>query len=159
GRGKIESTIGCFGFGIDHDNDTGKAGHINGLDTTVTETSPGNYQELVFLDRALDADEAKLLGDMIRKSAGADHCTGTITQPFRVAGLPNFPNAKKRERGRTVVQAKLVRVSDRLWTPNEIRAAFSTDKTQTGKARAITKNAGALKMAGPSPSARHRAKV
>jgi hypothetical protein len=159
GRGKIESTVGCFGFGIDHDADTGKAGHVNGSDTTVTETSPGNFQELIFLDRALDADEAKPLGDMIRKATGADHCTGTITQPFRVAGLPNFPNAKKRERGRTVVQAKLVRVSDRLWTPNEIRTAFSTGKTQAAKPQPITKPAGALKTAAPSPSIRHRRAV
>jgi hypothetical protein len=133
GRGKIESTIGCFGFGIDHDNDTGKAGHIDGRNTTITETSPDNFQELIFLDRALDVDQAKPLGEMIRKATGADHCTGTITQPFRVAGLPNYPNAKKRERGRTVVQAKLVRISDWLWTRGEIRAIFSTSKAQAEK--------------------------
>lgn len=158
GRGKIESTIGCFGFGIDHDNDTGKAGHVSGSDTVVTETSPGNFQELIFLDRALNADEAKPLGDLIR-TAGGDHCSGTITQPFRVAGLPNFPNAKKRERGRVVVQAKLVRISDRLWTPDEIRVTFSTGKTQAAKAQPITKPAGALKTAATSPSARHRKAV
>jgi hypothetical protein len=156
GRGKIESTIGCFGFGIDRDADIGRAGQINGSDTTVTETSPGNFQELIFLDRALGADEAKPLGDILRKATGADHCTGTITQPFRVAGLPNYPNAKKRERGRTVVATKLVRVSDRLWTPDGIRAAFST---QAAKPQPITKPAGALKAPAPSPSARHRKAV
>ena len=126
---------------------------------TLTETSPGNFQELIFLDRALDAGEAKPLGETIRKATGADHCTGTITQPFRVAGLPNFPNAKKRERGRIVVQAKLVRVSDRLWTPDEIRAAFSTGTTQAVNPQPIIKPAGALKAAAPSPSARNRAKI
>jgi hypothetical protein len=154
GRGKIESTVGCFGFGIDHDNDTGKAGHVNGSDTTVTETSPGNFQELIFLDRALDAGEAKPLGDMIRAASHADHCSGTITQPFRVCGLPNFPTAKKRQRGRVVVQAKLVRVSDKLWTPDEIRAAFSTNKTQAVKPQPARKAAGALKAPSPTPSAR-----
>jgi hypothetical protein len=155
GRGKIESTIGCFGFGIDHDNDTGKAGHVNGSDTTVTETSPGNFQELIFLDRALDADEAKELGVVIRKASGADHCSGNPVQPFRVPGLPNFPSAKKRARGRTVVQAKLVRVSERLWTPDEIRAAFQA----TEKPKLVTKLASTPKAATASPSARHRAKV
>jgi hypothetical protein len=159
GRGKIESTIGCFGFGIDHDNDTGKAGHVNGSDTTITETSPGNFQELIFLGRALDAGEAKPLGELIRKAAGADSCTGNIVQPFRVAGLPNFPNAKKRERGRTVVATKLVRVSDHLWTPEEIKAAFSTAKTQATKLQPTKTAAGAAKTAAPSPGARYRKAV
>jgi hypothetical protein len=159
GRGKIESTLGVFAFGIDHDNDTGRAGHVNGSDTTVTETSPGNFQELIFLDRALDADEAKPLGEMIRKTSGADHCTGTITQPYRVCGLPNYPSARKRQRGRTVVQAKLVRMSDRFWTPNEIRAAFSTDKTQAAKTQPVRKPAGALKTAAPTPKAVAKAKI
>jgi hypothetical protein len=156
GRGKIESTLGCFGFGIDHDNDTGKAGHINGSDTTVIETSPGNFQELIFLDRALDADEAKALGIMIRKAAGADHCSGTITQPYRIAGLPNYPGAKKRQRGRVVVQAKLVRVSDRLWTADEIKAAYQVPERPH---KPIKKATDALKTTAPTPSARHRKAV
>jgi hypothetical protein len=160
GRGKIESTIGCFGFGIDHDNDTGKAGHVNGSDTTVIETSPDNFQELIFLGHGLNAGTAKPLGDTIRAgSGGADHCSGTITGCFRIPGLPNFPNAKKRQRGRVVVQAKLVRVSDKLWTPDEIRAAYSTAKTQAAKPRPIGKPAGALKSVVPSPSTRHRTRV
>src|SRR5436190_12868903 len=57
GRGKIESTIGCFAFVIDRDSDTGKAGHINGGDTTVIETSPNNSHEWLFLRRALDAGD------------------------------------------------------------------------------------------------------
>src|SRR6516162_8352941 len=111
GRGKLESTIGCFALVIDHDADTGKAGHINGADTTVVETSPGNFHEWLFLYRALDAGEAKPLGEMIRKAACADHDTGVITQPYRVAGLPNFPNSKKLARGRAVASTKLIRVS------------------------------------------------
>jgi hypothetical protein len=156
GRGKIGATIGCFGFGIDHDNDTGKAGQVNGSDTTVVETSPGNFQELLFLNKSLDAGDAKELGILIRKAAGADHCTGTVTQPYRVAGLPNYPNAPKRARGRTVVQAKLVRVSDRLWTLDEIRTAYATAQ-QAPKPN--KRPAGALKTVAANPVARYRKTV
>jgi hypothetical protein len=135
GRGRIESSVGIFGFGIDHDFDVGKAGHVNGSDTTVTETSPGNFQELIFLDRALDWETAKPLGDMIRAASHADHCSGVVTGCFRIPGLLNFPNLKKRQRGRVVVQAKLVRVSDRLWTPDEIRTAFATESKSTPPAK------------------------
>jgi hypothetical protein len=130
GRGKLESTIGCFALVIDRDADTGKAGYINGNDTTVIETSPGNSHEWLFLDRALDAGDAKPLGERIRKAIGADHDTGVVTQPYRVPGTPNFPDAKKASRGRVVVPTELVRVSDRLWTPSEIEAVFSTAETQ-----------------------------
>src|SRR5262249_11720071 len=47
-----------------------------------------------------------------------------ITQPYRIPGTPNYPDEKKRGRGRTVVATKLIHVSDRLWTPEEITAAF-----------------------------------
>jgi hypothetical protein len=131
GRGKLESTIGCFALVIDRDGDRGKAGYINGNDTTVVETSPGNSHEWLFLRRALCAGDAKPLGEMVRNSAGADHDTGVITQPYRIPGTPNYPDAKKRARGRIVVPTKLICVSDKLWTPDEIEAAFTTDKTQT----------------------------
>ena len=42
GRGKIESTIGCFALVIDRDADRGKAGYVNGDASAVVETSPGN---------------------------------------------------------------------------------------------------------------------
>jgi hypothetical protein len=149
GRGKLESTIGCFALVIDRDADTGKAGHINGNDTTVIETSPGNSQEWLFLCRALDAGDAKPLGETVRKATGTDHDTGVVTQPYRVPGTPNFPNQKKVARGRVVVPTRLVRVSDRLWTAGEIEAAFSTAKTQPEKAQPRRKAAGALNQGAP----------
>jgi len=111
GRGKLESTIACFALVIDRDADKGRGGHANGIDTTVVETSPGNCHEWLILRRALDAGDAKPLGEKLRKAVGADHATGVVTQ-------------------RIVVPAKLIRVSDRLWTPNEIEAEFSTDGAQ-----------------------------
>ena len=159
GRGKLESTIGCFALVIDRDADTGKAGHVNGNDTTVVETSPGNFHEWLFLYRALDAGGARPLGEMIRKMTGADHDTGVITQPFRVPGTPNFPNQKKMARGRVAVPTRLVRVSDRLWTSNEIEAVFSTVKTQTEKTQPRRKAAHALKRNGPIRSTPRKSAV
>jgi hypothetical protein len=148
GRGKLESTVGCFALVIDRDADTGKAGYVNGNDTTVIETSPGNSHEWLFLRRALDAGDAKPLGELIRKAAGADHDTGVITQPYRIPGTPNFPNAKKIARGRATVSTKLIRVSDRLWTPGEIEAAFSTGEMQVAKTQPAGKDVRALKRDG-----------
>jgi Protein of unknown function (DUF3631) len=156
GRGKIESTIGCFALVIDRDRDTGRAGHINGSDTTVVETSPGNSHEWLFLRRALDAGDAKPLGELVRKAAGADHCTGVVTQPYRIPGLGNFPDAKKVARGRVVVPAKLIRVSDRLWTPGEIEAAFSTPEAQPARTQPRRKAAGALNGGAPGRNVRRK---
>src|SRR5262249_49211336 len=124
GRGKLESTIGWFAFVVDHDADTGKAGTVNGHASVVVETSPGNAHEWFFLDRALDAGEAKPLGEAIRKASGADHCTGNIVQPYRVPGFPNFPDSKKIARGRTVVPTRLFSITENLGTQDALAPLF-----------------------------------
>jgi hypothetical protein len=157
GRGKLESTIACFALVIDRDADKGRGGHVNGVDTVVVETSPGNCHEWLFLRRALDVDDAKPLGEKLRKAVGADYATGVVTQPYRVPGLPNYPDAKKRARGRIVVPARLISVSDKLWSPAEIEAAFSTSETQATRTQPRRKAAGALKRNGPARSPRRKA--
>jgi hypothetical protein len=156
GRGKIESTIGCFAFVIDHDADTGKTGHSNGNASAVVETSPGNAHEWLFLRRALDAGDAKPLGEAIRKASGADHCTGNIVQPYRLPGTPNYPDAKKRARGRVTVPTRLLSVSEKLWAPDELAAVFSTDKTQAVKLQPRRKATGALNQGAPHRSTPRR---
>jgi hypothetical protein len=157
-RGKIEATIGVFALVIDRDADKGKAGHVKGNASAVVETSAGtgNSQEWLFLRRALDAAEAKSLGKMIRKATATD-ATGVITQPYRVPGTPNLPDARKRDRGRVVVPTQLITVTDKLWGPAEIEAAFSTSKTQAAKTQPaktqpVRKATGALKRPGPTRS-------
>ena len=54
---------------------------------------------------------------------------------------------QKVARGRVTVPTKLIRVSDRLWTPSEIEAAFSTDETQaagTQPVRVLRTDAGVV---------------
>ena len=73
----------------------------------------------------IDAQQAKAIGEAIRKSSGADQDTGVITQCYRVAGTPNFPNAAKRKRGRVNIEAtRIVEHSGRLWSPEELLKAF-----------------------------------
>jgi hypothetical protein len=124
-RGKIGATIGVFALVIDRDADRGKAGRLlNGGASAVVETSAGNSHEWLFLSRALNAAAAKTIGESIRKACAADDCTGTVTGCYRLPGTPNFPDAKKRERGRTVVPTQLIRVTDKVWTVDDLSTAF-----------------------------------
>ena len=69
--------------------------------------------------------------------------TGVITQPYRLPGTPNFPDAKKRLRAAVVMApTKLLAVTNKLWTPGEIEAAFSTDAAQVAKPAGSSKTNG-----------------
>ena len=126
GRGKLESTIKVFGFVVDHDADRGKAGTINGHASVTVQTSPpNNIHQWFFLDRALDVAEAKPLGEVIRKGSGADTCTGVVTGCYRLAGTPNFSGSAKIARGRPdAVPTRLISITDKVWTPDELAAVF-----------------------------------
>jgi hypothetical protein len=136
-RGKANATRGVFALVIDNDEDKGRTGRVE-IDASCTaETSPGNSHAWLFLDRALAPDEAKSIGETIRKATGADHCTGNIVQPYRVAGTPNFPDEKKRARGRVVVPTRLVSTSDRLWSKDELIAVFRGSSSKGSPANNI----------------------
>jgi hypothetical protein len=67
-----------------------------------------------------------VIGDAIRASSGADKDTGVVTQPYRIAGTPNFPSAEKQARGRITVEAtRIAEQTGRLWDPDELLKAFS----------------------------------
>jgi hypothetical protein len=163
GRGKADATIGLFAFVSDSDADKNRAGrvdHIDGDASAIVETSPGNRHIWLFLRRALNAADAQRFGAMIRKGTNADHNTGTVTQPYRIPGTPNYPDAKKRARGRVTVPTKLITVSNKVWTAAEIEAAFSTDGTQSAKTQPAKKTAGALNRGGtPRRKAIAKAKI
>jgi hypothetical protein len=123
-RGAIEDTVAVFAFVIDSDADHGMTWTDNGTASMTVETSPGNAHYWLFLDQALPTAEGKELGGHIRVSARADHDTGTITQPYRVAGTINFPSKRKQDRGRVVTPTRLICTSARLWTRQQITEAF-----------------------------------
>ena len=153
-RGKADATVGVFAFVVDRDADRGKAGRlINGDASVVVETSSGNTHEWLFLSHALNAAAAKAIGVSIRKACGADDCTGVVTGCYRLPGTPNFPDAKKRARGRTIVPTRLVRVTDKVWSVDDLSAAFPSIadlKSKAGKAPPSEKPASSLNGGGPT---------
>src|SRR6516162_11532628 len=125
-RGGLEDTAWVFGLVADCDADKNMGGNITVRPSLVIETSPGNFHYWYLFTRAIPWVQAKAIGDAIRASSGADKDTGVVTQPYRIAGTPNFPSAEKRARGRTAVEAtRIVEQTGRLWDPDELLAAFS----------------------------------
>lgn len=124
-RGGLNATLAVFASVADSDSDTDKPFTACVPASAIVETSPpANQHNWYFLKRAIGADEAKELGALMRQNGG-DHCSGNPVQPYRCCGTPNFPNKKKIERGRTVVPTRLLSVTDRTYTADELRAHFS----------------------------------
>src|SRR5262245_14944417 len=135
-RGKLNDTFAVFAFIIDSDADKNKSGNVTANPTLAIETSPGNYQLWYVLDRSIDIDQAKAIGKAIRQNSGADQDTGVITQCYRVAGTPNYPNEAKRKRGRvTVAATRIVEHSGKLWCPKELLEAFPPIKPRGNRTR------------------------
>jgi len=125
-RGGLEDTAWVFGLVADCDADKNMSGNITVRPSLVIETSPGNFHYWYLFTRAIPWVQAKAIGDAIRASSGADKDTGVVTQPYRIAGTPNFPSAEKQARGRVTVEAtRIVEWTGRLWDPDELLAAFS----------------------------------
>jgi len=124
-RGKFADTAAVFALVVDSDNDKGMGWEPNVPVSLTVESSPGNYHYWFFLQQAVSAEVGKQLGERIRKAVGADYDSGNVVQPYRVAGTINYPNKKKRERGRTVAPTRLLEFNPEvLWTPEDIEQAF-----------------------------------
>jgi hypothetical protein len=129
-RGGHNDTRYVFALVIDSDADKSKACNLSVRPSLTVETSPGNHHFWFFLSRAICADEAKVIGDAMRASSGADGDTGVITQFYRIGGSPNYPDARKRARGRVTVEpTRIIEETGRLWDPDELLAAFSSAAT------------------------------
>jgi AAA domain/RepB DNA-primase from phage plasmid/IclR helix-turn-helix domain len=139
-RGGFEDTVAVFAYTVDGDADKGMGWTPTVPVSMTVETSPGNFHHWLFLKEAItDWGRAKELGDRIRAAVGADHDTGTITQPYRVAGTVNYPGCKKIERGRVTVPTRIVEFDlEALWTQEDIEQAFpaAEQKTDGGTASA-----------------------
>jgi len=153
-RGKLEDTAAVFALVIDSDADKQMGWEPNGTasPSMAVETSPGNFQYWFFLRDAVAADTGQKLGERIRKAVGCDHDTGTITQPYRVAGTANYPNKKKRERGRITVPTQLVNVNPAsLWTKELLEEAFPLPASE-GNGGADTSSGGGPLDEGDAPA-------
>src|SRR5262249_2160172 len=151
GHGKLEDTAAVFALVVDSDNDTGKGWKPTVPVSLTVETSPGNAQCWLFFKEALDPAVGKRLGERLRAAAGADHDTGTITQPYRVAGTANYPSKTKCEHGRITVQTQIVDFDpEALWTQERFEEAFPPP-TSAGKGGANAPRGGARTRRGHPP--------
>jgi hypothetical protein len=124
-RGSLNDTRWVFALVVDSDNDTGKGWTPTLIPSMTVETSPGNFQYWYFLEIAVDGETGKALGRRLKAAAKADSNTGVVTQPYRVAGTTNYPNAKKIARGRVVTPTRLIDCQpDRVYSVEAIEAAF-----------------------------------
>jgi len=135
-RGDINDTGFVFALVVDSDADKGQATNrdLSRLASLVIETSPGNRHYWFFLNQAVRAGDAQPVGEAMRQALGTDSDTGTVTQPYRVAGTPNYPGKAKRKRGRTTVERTFIidAQPDRSWTLDELRLQFSGPKQKSG---------------------------
>ena len=139
-RGGLYDTQAVFASVSDGDSDTKKPFAAPVPASAVVETSPGNEHSWYFLGRAIGATDAVELGKMMRQSCGGDHCSGNPVQPFRVAGLPNYLNKKKRDRGRVVVPTRILRITNKTYTAEELTAFFSACTPPARPAPALEAN-------------------
>ena len=123
-RGKLTETAWVFALVIDSDADRDLGWTGDGDASLVVETSPGNKQYWFFLREAITAEEARAVGAAMRASTKTDSDSGVITQPYRLAGLPNYPNSIKRARGRTTCGTKILAHGGRRWSPAELLEKF-----------------------------------
>lgn len=120
GRGKANATRGVFAFVDDSDGDKGKGGDLKLSPTWRVESSPGNAHNWILLDRALTPEQAEPLGRALRAWSGSDSASGKLTQPYRVAGTPNYPDARKRARGRVVSPTRIINMAGPVWSADDL---------------------------------------
>ncbi|MGA8693013.1 MAG: DNA-primase RepB domain-containing protein [Xanthobacteraceae bacterium] len=124
-RGRADATLAVFAAVGEHDGDTGRTFAGSLLPSAVVETSPPDNEHCwYFLERAIGVGDAVELGKAMRQRDGGDACSGNPVQPFRIAGLPNYPNEKKRQRGRVIVPTRLVLASTVTYAAEKLLAHF-----------------------------------
>ena len=124
-RGELSDTVAVFALARDNDRDeAGKGGTLDFTASLVVASSPSSSHDYIFLPAGISAQEAYNIGQSMRAATGGDSNTGSITQPYRVAGTPNYPNPKKRQRGRVVAATHIAKSGGPVWTREQLIAAF-----------------------------------
>lgn len=106
-KGGEADVIAVLALVADMDDDTGRSGSMPVEPNYVIESSPGNRQCFILLDRPLAPVDAKQLATGLKRAANADHCTVDVSHVWRVPGTFNWPNAKKLARGRSANPARV----------------------------------------------------
>ncbi len=102
-KGGQDDVVATLAFPVDADADhPGVAPpHAPVAPNLVIESSEGNFQEIMILDRALSPDESKPLAKALGELTGDKMCVADISRIMRVPGTLNWPNAAKIKRGRS----------------------------------------------------------
>jgi hypothetical protein len=126
-RGEAADTVEVFGLAQDYDADTGKIAELPISASLITETSPGNRHNILLTER-LPISDATEIGARMR-ALGGDHDTGTPTQPYRIAGTPNYAGPTKQKRGRyAVTPTRILEHAGTVYTGEQLRKAFPAAK-------------------------------
>ncbi len=135
GRGKADATRGVFAFVDDSDGEKGKGGDLKLSPTWRSRAPRATRHNWILLDRALTPEQAEPLGRALRAWIGSDSATAKLTQPYRVAGTPNFPDARKRARGRVVSPTRILYMAGPVWSADDLAEVVPPAPETTSRAR------------------------
>ncbi|WP_187148026.1 AAA family ATPase [Nitrobacter winogradskyi] len=102
-KGTQADVVRTLAFTVDADSDhEGVATpHAPLMPNYIVESSKGNYQEVMILDRALPPAESKPLARALGELTGDKMCVPDISRIMRVPGTLNWPSTPKIKRGRS----------------------------------------------------------
>lgn len=139
-KGSEADIVAVLALVADMDDDTGRSGTMPVDPNYVVESSPGNFQCFLLLDKPLAPADAKPLAGALKRAAGSDHCTMDVSHVWRIPGCLNWPNRKKLERGRSpepVAVTVAEHFNGSLTSVDELRATlepWQTAAATTGSA-------------------------
>ncbi|WEX07386.1 DNA-primase RepB domain-containing protein [Chelativorans sp. AA-79] len=139
-KGSEADVIAVLALVADMDDDTGRSGTMPAEPNYVIESSPGNHQCFLLLDRPLSPQEAKPLASGLKRAANCDHCTADVSHVWRVPGTLNWPNAKKISRGRPVDPATVGVAAEwdgTVTSVDDLRAALAPHMHAAAEARSF----------------------
>jgi hypothetical protein len=126
-RGGRADIIAVLGLVADMDADTGKIGKMPVKPSYIVETSRGNFQPVILLDRPYPPADVAPLAEALKIATKSDSGTGDLAHVWRVPGTCNWPNRKKIERGRSALPVA-VRFSEPftglVYSVEELRVAL-----------------------------------
>jgi hypothetical protein len=134
GRGGADDVIATLALCTDHDGGDWSPDKVRAClpiePHAMVETSPGSFQSWYFLDTpAAPADAAPIIR-ALANLAGGDMACKNLDRLYRMPGMMNLPNGKKRKNGRVPVMAKLLTPADTIAGASvaldEFRAAMVT---------------------------------
>jgi len=100
-KGTEDDVLATLALVVDADSDHGKDTPQSPLPANYEiESSPGNFQQVLILDRPLSPGEAKPMAAALKRATG-DKSASDLSHVWRIPGGLNWPNRKKVQRGRS----------------------------------------------------------